>query len=35
MLVRASDVPRSWHVTFAPSGFQVQTDPGTPMRISW
>ena len=27
MLVRASDVPRSWRVTFAPTGFQVQTDP--------
>jgi uncharacterized protein (TIGR03083 family) len=28
MLVRAFDMPRSWHVTFAPAGFQVRTDPG-------
>ena len=27
MLVGATDVPRSWRVTFAPTGFQVQTDP--------
>lgn len=30
MLVHASDVPRSWHVTFAPSGFQIHTDPVDP-----
>jgi uncharacterized protein (TIGR03083 family) len=27
MLVRATDVPHSWRVTFARTGFQVQTDP--------
>jgi uncharacterized protein (TIGR03083 family) len=27
MLVRATDVPRSWRVTFAPTGFQILTDP--------
>jgi uncharacterized protein (TIGR03083 family) len=27
MVVRASDMPRSWGVTFAPSGFQIRTDP--------
>ena len=27
MLVRATDVSRSWRVTFASTGFQVQTDP--------
>jgi uncharacterized protein (TIGR03083 family) len=27
MLVRATDVPRGWQVTFASTGFQVQTDP--------
>ena len=27
MLVRATDVPRSWHVTFASTGFSIQTDP--------
>ena len=27
MIVRAADVPRSWGVTFAPSGFQNQFDP--------
>jgi len=28
MLVRATDVSRDWLVTFAPTGFEVQTDPG-------
>ncbi len=27
MVVRAGDVPRSWRVTFAPPGFQIQADP--------
>jgi predicted lipid carrier protein YhbT len=27
MLVRATDTSRSWRVTFAPTGFKVQTDP--------
>jgi uncharacterized protein (TIGR03083 family) len=27
MVLRASDVPRSWRVTFAPSGLQTQADP--------
>jgi uncharacterized protein (TIGR03083 family) len=27
MVVRATDVPRSWRVTFARTGFQIQTDP--------
>lgn len=27
MVVRATDVPRSWRITFAPSGFQIATDP--------
>jgi predicted lipid carrier protein YhbT len=27
MVVRATDLPRSWRVTFAPTGFQIQTDP--------
>jgi uncharacterized protein (TIGR03083 family) len=30
MLVRALDVPRTWHVTFAPEGLQVLTDPTAP-----
>jgi uncharacterized protein (TIGR03083 family) len=28
MVVRATDAARSWRVTFAPSGFEVQADPG-------
>lgn len=27
MVVRAKDEPRSWRVTFAPSGFQIEADP--------
>ena len=27
MVVRAADVPRSWGVTFAPTGFQIGTNP--------
>ncbi len=27
MMMRAVDVPRSWRVTFAPTGFETQTDP--------
>jgi MDMPI C-terminal domain. len=27
MVVRARDTPRSWRVTFAPSGFQIEADP--------
>jgi uncharacterized protein (TIGR03083 family) len=27
MVVRARDEPRSWRVTFAPSGFQIEADP--------
>jgi uncharacterized protein (TIGR03083 family) len=27
MFVRATDVPRSWFVTFTPTGFQIQADP--------
>lgn len=27
MTVRATDIPRSWSVTFAPTGFQIRTDP--------
>lgn len=27
MIVRATDVPRAWRVTFAPSGFQIGADP--------
>jgi uncharacterized protein (TIGR03083 family) len=35
MVVRATDVSRDWLVTFAPTGFEVQTDPGAPKRTSW
>ena len=34
MVVRALDVPRSWRVTFAPSGFQIQADRATTTRSS-
>jgi hypothetical protein len=27
MVVRAKDEPRSWRVTFAPSGFRIEADP--------
>jgi hypothetical protein len=27
MVVRAKDEPRSWRLTFAPSGFQIEADP--------
>jgi MDMPI C-terminal domain len=30
MVVQAADEPRSWHATFAPSGFQIQADPTEP-----
>ncbi|MGH2595834.1 MAG: maleylpyruvate isomerase family mycothiol-dependent enzyme [Actinomycetota bacterium] len=30
MVVHAADEPRSWHVRFAPSGFQIQADPTEP-----
>jgi predicted lipid carrier protein YhbT len=29
MLVHAVDVQRSWHVTFASTGFEVHTDPAS------
>ena len=37
MVVRAADVPRSWGVTFAPTGFQILADPidtGAELRVT-